>query len=612
MSIVLENLTKRYDGHCIVNNVSLEVKDGELFVLLGASGSGKSTILRLIAGLTLCDTGRIVLHGRDVTHLAPQPRNTGFVFQNYSVFRHMTLAQNIEFGLKIRNVPTGERSKRCEELLDLVGLAGLGGRYPDQISGGQQQRVALARALAYQPGVLLLDEPLGALDVKIRAQLRRSLKEIQRRLAVTTILVTHDQEEAFELGDRIGVLEDGVLLEVGEPQTLYARPRSLFVASFLGGGTVLAGRVKEGAAHFGPLVLPVPDDAPHEEGAPVEVLLRPEQVSINEKEPSSGQFVLGRGKVVEQTFTGAQRRLRLRLPRLVGTRQIGPVPPFGEEGILVDTVVPAEFSAQESDLWVGLRGWTILQQAPPRVLVVDVGAGTRAPLNLAHRLTRSMNGSVSVLGWVHEISEEQREAIKRRMNESGLADAELHMRSGRLPEQIELHRAGALFHLAVLPRRLHDHRKAVDSGLISFLETADIPVLVAGPSDPKTLQRVLICTRAGEPGKHDIRLGGRFARHLDAKVTLLYVTRGSADPPPRIQRHLHQGIASLAALDVRGEIRIGHGQPIEEILRQGKEHDLVVIGGHGPQSRSVFGPDNVTIQVLNRARKPVLVIPAET
>jgi sulfate transport system ATP-binding protein len=202
--------------------VSLEVKDGELFVLLGASGSGKSTILRLIAGLTPSDSGNIVLHGRDVTHLAPQLRSTGFVFQNYSLFRHMTLAENIEFGLKIRKVPPEERTRRCEELLDLVGLGGLGARYPSQISGGQQQRVALARALAYQPGVLLLDEPLGALDVKIRAQLRRSLKEIQRRLWVTTIRVTHDQEEAFELGDRIGVLNDGVLLEVGQPEALYA------------------------------------------------------------------------------------------------------------------------------------------------------------------------------------------------------------------------------------------------------------------------------------------------------------------------------------------------------------------------------------------------------
>jgi sulfate/thiosulfate transport system ATP-binding protein len=205
MSIILTNLTKRYDANVVVNDVSLEVNDGELFVLLGGSGSGKSTILRLIAGLIEPENGRIELNGRDVTYLPPQERGTGFVFQNYSIFRHMTVAQNVEFGLQIRRISPDKRRERSAELLELVGLAGLGGRYADQLSGGQQQRVALARALAYEPAVLLLDEPFGALDVKIRAQLRKSLREIQRKLQVTTILVTHDQEEAFELADRIGV-----------------------------------------------------------------------------------------------------------------------------------------------------------------------------------------------------------------------------------------------------------------------------------------------------------------------------------------------------------------------------------------------------------------------
>ena len=213
-----------------VDRVNLEVEKGELFVLLGASGSGKSTILRLIAGLIMPDEGTIHLEGRDVTHVPTQERGVGFVFQNYSIFRHMTVAENIEFGLRIRGVKKSERADRRDELLDLVGLGGLGGRYESQISGGQQQRVALARALAYRPQVLLLDEPFGALDVKIRAQLRQSLKEIQRSLGVTTILVTHDQEEAFELGSRIGVVDRGRLLEVGTPDRLYERPSSLYVA----------------------------------------------------------------------------------------------------------------------------------------------------------------------------------------------------------------------------------------------------------------------------------------------------------------------------------------------------------------------------------------------
>jgi sulfate transport system ATP-binding protein len=221
MSIILAGVVKRFGDHLVVNSVNLEIEKGELFVLLGGSGSGKSTILRMIAGLTIPDSGRIELNGVDVTHIPPQLRKTGFVFQNYSIFRHMTVSENVEFGLRIRNVSVDERKQRRDELLDLVGLAGLGSRYSDQLSGGQRQRVALARALAYNPEVLLLDEPFGALDVKIRAQLRESLKEIQEKLDVTTILVTHDQEEAFELADRIGIIEKGSLIEIGDPEELY-------------------------------------------------------------------------------------------------------------------------------------------------------------------------------------------------------------------------------------------------------------------------------------------------------------------------------------------------------------------------------------------------------
>src|SRR5262245_21740345 len=278
MSIILDQITKRFGDQWVVDNVSLEIADKELFVLLGSSGSGKSTILRMIAGLTDPTGGRILLHDRDVTHLPPQQRGTGFVFQNYSIFRHMTVAENIEFGLRIRKTPREERVRRREQLLDLVGLAGLGARYAHQLSGGQQQRVALARALAYEPDVLLLDEPFGALDAKIRGQLRRRLREIQQRLGVTTILVTHDQEEAFELADRIGVLDRGRLLEVGAAEELYQRPRSLLTATFLRAGTVLVGRAQEGDARFGSVTVPIPHDSPHEEGQRVQLPFRPEQV----------------------------------------------------------------------------------------------------------------------------------------------------------------------------------------------------------------------------------------------------------------------------------------------------------------------------------------------
>ena len=176
MSIVLEDLTKRYGGHPVVSSVSLEVGDGELFVLLGSSGSGKSTLLRMIAGLSEVDAGRVMLHGRDVTDLPPAGRGVGFVFQSYALFRGMSIAENVEFALAVRGVPAEQRRRRRDELLELVGLSGLGGRMPRQLSGGQQQRVALARALAHQPEVLLLDEPFGALDAKVRLELRRTIR----------------------------------------------------------------------------------------------------------------------------------------------------------------------------------------------------------------------------------------------------------------------------------------------------------------------------------------------------------------------------------------------------------------------------------------------------
>src|SRR5258706_6932951 len=221
MSIILDQLTKRYEGPPVVNQLSLEIANGELFALIGPSGSGKSTVLRMIAGLNTVDEGRIVLHGRDVTLATPQQRGVGFVFQHYALFQHMSVADNIEFALRVRKVSGKQRRTRRDELLGLVGLAGLGKRLPAQHSDGQQHRGALARALAHQPEVLLLDEPFGALDAKIRTDLRRTLRQIQRELRITSIFVTHDQEEAFELADRIGVMNFGRLLEVGPPEEFY-------------------------------------------------------------------------------------------------------------------------------------------------------------------------------------------------------------------------------------------------------------------------------------------------------------------------------------------------------------------------------------------------------
>src|SRR5690242_12735457 len=255
MSITLDQVTKRYQGVPVVNDVSLDIGDGEFFVLLGPSGSGKSTLLRAIAGLSGVDHGRISLHGRDVTHVAARERGVGLVFQNYALFRHMTVAENIEFALKVRRVKASERRKRRQELLRLVALEGMDQRLPAQLSGGQQQRVAVARALAHKPEVLLLDEPFGALDAKIREELRRTIREVQRELGITTVLVTHDQEEAFALADRIGVMNLGRLLEIGRPHDLYTRPQTRFVATFLGAANILLAHQGVDGMRFGSTAL---------------------------------------------------------------------------------------------------------------------------------------------------------------------------------------------------------------------------------------------------------------------------------------------------------------------------------------------------------------------
>jgi heme ABC exporter ATP-binding subunit CcmA len=313
MSIQLEAINKSYGAQRVVRDVSLNIESGELFVLLGASGSGKSTLLRLIAGLLLPDSGRIMLNDRDVTTLSPQQRGTGFVFQNYSLFRHMTVAENIAFGLSIRQVSRQERQRRTNELLDLIGLSGYGDRLPAQLSGGQQQRVALARALAYQPNVLLLDEPFGALDVKIRAQLRQSLREIQQRLGVTAILVTHDQEEAFDIADRIGVIEQGELLEVGTPSTLYQQPQTLFTATFLGTANLLQARRNGVAVYVGDARLPAPPNTDHLSGKTLQLLLRPEEIALYDSPDNVNGQSIGSGFVESIGFAGQLVRVVVRL-----------------------------------------------------------------------------------------------------------------------------------------------------------------------------------------------------------------------------------------------------------------------------------------------------------
>ncbi len=232
--ITVSNVTKRFGDFTALDNVSLEVPDGSLTALLGPSGSGKSTLLRIIGGLEFADAGTVTIHGEDVTGVMPQKRGIGFVFQHYAAFKHMTVHDNVGFGLKIRKTPKERIDERVNELLKIVGLGGFAKRYPSQLSGGQRQRMALARALAVEPRVLLLDEPFGALDAKVRAELREWLRRLHEDVHVTTLLVTHDQEEALSIADNIAVMDNAHIEQVGGPRELYDQPANPFVMSFLG------------------------------------------------------------------------------------------------------------------------------------------------------------------------------------------------------------------------------------------------------------------------------------------------------------------------------------------------------------------------------------------
>jgi sulfate transport system ATP-binding protein len=262
VTIELQSVVKRFGSFLALRDVSLQVEQGELLALLGPSGSGKTTLLRVIAGLDLPDSGTVLFGGEDATRRSVRERNVGFVFQHYALFRHMSVFENVAFGLRVRPRRTrpaeAEIRRRVGELLDLVQLDRMAARYPSQLSGGQRQRVALARALAVAPRVLLLDEPFGALDAKVRKELRRWLRRLHDELHVTSVFVTHDQEEALELADRVVIVNHGVIEQAGRPEDVYARPRSAFVYDFLGDVNVFSGHVERGRVLVGDTAFDVP------------------------------------------------------------------------------------------------------------------------------------------------------------------------------------------------------------------------------------------------------------------------------------------------------------------------------------------------------------------
>jgi ABC-type Fe3+/spermidine/putrescine transport system ATPase subunit len=311
----VRSLSKSFKGARVLENVSFDVGEGEALVLLGASGSGKTTILRIIAGLERPDAGSVTLHGRDVTDLPARERGVGVIFQSYALFPRMTVEANIAYGLRIRGHRRREIKEKVGELLDLVNLKEHRKKFPSQLSGGQQQRVAIARTLAYEPQVLLFDEPFGALDAQTRVHLRREIRTLLRKINVPAIFITHDQEEALELGDRIAVLHAGHLEQVGTPEDVYNRPETEYVATFLGAANLLLGVAAGERVELGTVSLDAGAEvARFREGQSVKLVFRPEDVCLSvEGALPEGCRRLTNGVVEEKHFVGAYERLTVRL-----------------------------------------------------------------------------------------------------------------------------------------------------------------------------------------------------------------------------------------------------------------------------------------------------------
>ncbi|MEA2952158.1 MAG: putative spermidine/putrescine transport system ATP-binding protein [Alphaproteobacteria bacterium] len=315
-NLVLDQIYKTYAsgvGLPAVSGITLNVKRGEFLTLLGPSGCGKTTLLRIAGGFIAPSSGRVLVEDKDVTKLPPQQRPTAMVFQNYALFPHMTAADNVAFGLKVRRLPGPEIAERVKAALTIVSLAEFGDRYPHQMSGGQQQRVALARALAVEPPVLLMDEPLGALDAKLREEMQFELCSIQQRLGITTIYVTHDQEEAFNMSDRVAVMHQGRILQLDAPEEIYRKPTSAFVANFVGRSNTFRGTVCEGGREIKitdghTLTVNVPADLKPQAG--VVLIVRPEDIAVGECAGADNRV---EGTVERRRFTGGAYLYHVRI-----------------------------------------------------------------------------------------------------------------------------------------------------------------------------------------------------------------------------------------------------------------------------------------------------------
>jgi sulfate/thiosulfate transport system ATP-binding protein len=568
MSIVLEQVSKDFSGMAAVSDVTAEIEEGELFVLLGPSGSGKSTLLRAIAGLTTIDHGRIVLHGRDVTNVGARQREVGFVFQNYALFRHMTVADNIEFALRARRVRRADRRRRRAELLRLVALEGYDNRLPSELSGGQQQRVALARALAHEPRVLLLDEPFGALDAKIREELRRAIREIQRAVGITTILVTHDQDEAFSMADRIGVMDRGRLQEVGEPRGLYQRPGTRFVATFLGGANLLLGPYGYRDVRLGESYFEVDrwSDALRS-GDEAAVVVRPEDVLLAPMRDLLTVPVVGVGKIAEVKFVGSNERLRLEMSatETLASAQRPGAPTFTIEAVRAASDVDGMPLAIGQKVYVGFKHMHALPT--PISSLRLVASGGLSTDNIARTpLVQELAARMHIEPLHYERAED-------------------------LPE-----------HVRGLPILAADATANVATAL-DLLARGARQVLMVAPE--ASIDRMLIYVEPSSFGRDSVlAAAASLARHLPIDVGVL--VRDEGDDGYRDLLDLRNVSLRQHGLDIRTETFRGNAtDAVRERLVTSEEQTLLVIGLSAPERCSDLVDD---LQKLLREQPPAAVL----
>jgi sulfate transport system ATP-binding protein len=524
----------------------------------------------------------------------------------------------------VRKVPRAERGAKRDDLLALIGLAGFARRYPRQLSGGQQQRVAVARALAFSPSVLLLDEPFGALDVKIRGQLRRALRKIQKSLKISTILVTHDQEEAFELADRIGVIERGSLLEVAPPSELYRSPKSELVASFVGEANLIGTQSTGREISIGELSIPLPDGPPREGVGSWAVLFRPEDLTIARERGELSEPALGEGTAEEFREKGSSRQVLVRLEPLAGVWPLKRE--YGEAGLTLVVTVPSERERRAPAIgektWVGARGYHLLPRLPWRLLLLldDSEEAVHAG-RLCERVALAAGARLTVLGASrHESSatvSKLRESLPSPDLRIALADDDLTQRALAELERVAYDVVFAPGWAGSVGAPMRTCKSGVRIESQEIAVRSPVPVLLAQGEERET-RRVLLCTAAGEPGKLDVLLGAQLARSLGARVTLLSVesqdAAGETTAERRarswIERHLDQGLRTLRGQGVVAESRIRYGEPLREILAEVTEgdHDLVVIGEHRAHTYLDLPERDLSAGLINGAGRPVLIV----